>query len=203
MRKHFFALSGAFLIVFGASSALAADITTRVLDAQGQPIAGAVVYFTSDAAKELVKPLPVAKVVQQNKTFVPDVLVVTRGTPVEFPNEDTVRHHVYSFSPVKKFEIKLYVGTPTEPVIFDKSGVALLGCNIHDTMVAWIVVVDTPYYAQTNEKGEALVKNLPAGNYQQNVWHKQMPVDAAAFGQPVALSSDAMLTIKLPEQPAQ
>lgn len=200
MKKHFIVLLSTFLIGFGAAFGVAAEVTIRVLDAQGQPVEGAVVYFTSDAAKNLVKPLPVAKVVQQNKTFVPDVLVVTRGTPVEFPNEDTVRHHVYSFSPIKKFEIKLYVGTPTEPVIFDKPGVALLGCNIHDTMVAWIVVVDTPYYAQTNKNGEAIIKDLPAGNYQQSVWHKQMPVDAAAFTQPVAISSGAStLSVKLPE----
>lgn len=200
MKKHFVVLLSTFLIGFGAAFGVAAEVTTRVLDAQGQPVEGAVVYFTSDVAKNLVKPLPVAKVVQQNKTFVPDVLVVTRGTPVEFPNEDTVRHHVYSFSPIKKFEIKLYVGTPTEPVIFDKPGVALLGCNIHDTMVAWIVVVDTPYYAQTNKNGEAIIKDLPAGNYQQSVWHKQMPVDAAAFSQPVTISSGAsILSVKLPE----
>ena len=88
---------------------------------------------------------------QQGKQFLPDVLVVPVGTSVHFPNRDSVRHHVYSFSPAKKFELKLYTGTPANPVVFDRAGVVTLGCNIHDRMVGWIVVVDTPYYAQAAE----------------------------------------------------
>ena len=88
---------------------------------------------------------------QQGKQFLPGVLVVPVGTSVHFPNRDSVRHHVYSFSPAKKFELKLYTGTPANPVVFERAGVVTLGCNIHDRMVGWIVVVDTPYYAQAAE----------------------------------------------------
>jgi plastocyanin len=96
-----------------------------------------------------VRPLAALEMAQQKKQFVPEVLVVPVGSEVRFPNHDTVRHHVYSFSPAKKFELKLYTGTPANPVLFDRPGVVVLGCNIHDQMVGWILVVDTPYYAQT------------------------------------------------------
>ena len=96
---------------------------------------------------------------QQGKAFVPDVLVVTRGTSVHFPNRDSVRHHVYSFSPIKKFELKLYTGTPANPVVFDKSGVAVLGCNIHDHMVGWVLVLDTPYFGTSAAPGVVRLDN--------------------------------------------
>jgi plastocyanin len=105
-----------------------------------------------------VRPLAEQEISQENKQFVPAVRVVTVGTLVRFPNRDSVRHHVYSFSPTKKFEIKLYAGTPAAPVLFDQPGVAVLGCNIHDQMVGWVVVLDTPYFAQTNAQGQALLE---------------------------------------------
>ena len=116
-----------------------------------------------------------AQVEQVDRHFVPQVSVVTVGTPVSFPNHDTVRHHVYSFSPVKTFELKLYAGTPHEPVGFDKPGVAVLGCNIHDQMVAWVVVVDTPFYARSGATGRARIADVPAGGYQLRVWHASIP----------------------------
>ena len=109
---------------------------------------------------------------QQGKQFLPGVLVVPVGTSVHFPNRDSVRHHVYSFSPAKKFELKLYTGTPANPVVFERAGVVTLGCNIHDRMVGWIVVVDTPYYAQAAEgAAQVQINGVPAGNYKLRVWH--------------------------------
>ena len=125
---------------------------------------------------------------QQGKQFLPDVLVVPVGTSVHFPNRDSVRHHVYSFSPAKKFELKLYTGTPANPVVFERAGVVTLGCNIHDRMVGWIVVVDTPYYAQAAEgTGQVQINGVPAGNYKLRVWHPRMAPGAAAHEQPVAV----------------
>ena len=92
-----------------------------------------------------------------------------------------MRHHVYSFSPAKKFELKLYTGTPSNPVLFDRPGVAVLGCNIHDQMVGWIVVVDTPYYARTPAApGRAQIDNVPPGTYALRTWHTRLPVGAPA-----------------------
>ena len=111
-----------------------------------------------------------AEMAQRERQFQPHVLVVQTGTAVSFPNFDSVRHHVYSFSPIKPFDIKLYSGTPSEPVVFDKSGIAALGCNIHDRMGAFIVVVDTPLFGKTGAQGE-LSLELPPGEHVLRLWH--------------------------------
>ena len=116
--------------------------------------------------------------------------VVTVGTAVSFPNRDTVRHHVYSFSPMKKFEIKLYVGTPAAPVVFDQPGIAVLGCNIHDQMTAWVLVVATPFYGKAGVDGVVKLANVPSGNYRLRSWHASLPVGAPAADQ--ALVVDAL-----------
>lgn len=116
---------------------------------------------------------------QQGKQFLPGVLVVPVGTSVHFPNRDSVRHHVYSFSPAKKFELKLYTGTPANPVVFERAGVVTLGCNIHDRMVGWIVVVDTPYYAQAAEgAAQVQINGVPATTSCASgtpAWHRALP----------------------------
>lgn len=114
-----------------------------------------------------------AEMGQRERQFDPTLLVVQTGTAVHFPNFDTVRHHVYSFSPTKRFELKLYTGTPTEPVVFDKAGVAALGCNIHDRMTAHIVVVDTPLFGRTDAAGQ-LKLDLPPGEHRVRLWHADM-----------------------------
>ncbi len=188
------------VMLLGSSAiGLAADLDVIVTDDAGRPVPEAVVYLTSSAASAAVKPLQNAKISQKNKMFTPDVLVVTKDTAVHFPNEDTVRHHVYSFSPVKKFEIKLYVGTPAKPVVFDQPGVVVLGCNIHDHMVAWVVVLDTPYYTLTDPDGGATLLSIPPGNYQLNVWHKGLPVGAQELTQSVTITTtSASLDLALP-----
>ena len=106
--------------------------------------------------------------------FVPFVKALTVGSAVFFPNNDSVRHHVYSFSPVKTFELPLYVGTPANPVVFDKPGIVTMGCNIHDWMLGYIYVADSPYVATTGRKGAAKLGSLPAGRYGVRVWHPRM-----------------------------
>lgn len=155
--------------------AVAQPVQVEVRDPQGAPLAQAVVYLESPAAQRRVQPLPKQRITQVQRTFVPAVLPVTRGTQVEFPNEDTVRHHVYSFSPAKRFELKLYVGTPPEPILFDRPGVVVLGCNIHDEMVAWVVVLDTPHFGMTDAAGRVQLEGVPPGEYQLRVWHERLP----------------------------
>ena len=126
-------------LVLLAGGAQAGTVQVDVSDAAGKPLADAVVFLDSAEARKQVKPLAGVEMAQEKRQFVPGVLVVPVvpvGTEVRFPNHDTVRHHVYLFSPAKKFELKLYSGTPSNPVLFDKSGVVTLGCNIHDQMVA-------------------------------------------------------------------
>ncbi|HNE71652.1 MAG TPA: methylamine utilization protein [Giesbergeria sp.] len=186
----------ALLWLTGAASA--ASLRVQVLDSAGKPLEGAVVSLVSDAARRAVRPLPEQEIAQENKQFVPAVRVVTVGTLVRFPNRDSVRHHVYSFSPAKKFEIKLYAGTPAAPVRFDQPGVAVLGCNIHDQMVGWVVVLDTPYFAQTDAQGQALLEGMPAGAHQLRAWHARLPVDVTPPQQAIALTEgDSTATVRL------
>ena len=149
----------------------AAAVTVTVTDATGQPLSRAVVSLEPLGDKLPFKPTPSAEVAQSKRQFSPQVTVVTVGTPVVFPNFDTVRHHVYSFSPIKTFELKLYAGVPNVPVLFDKPGIAVIGCNIHDRMAAWIVVVETPFYGLTGADGRARVNAVAAGSYRLKVWH--------------------------------
>ena len=186
----------ALLWLTGVASA--GSLRVQVLDSAGKPLEGAVVSLVSDAARRAVRPLPEQEISQENKQFVPAVRVVTVGTLVRFPNRDSVRHHVYSFSPAKKFEIKLYAGTPAAPVRFDQPGVAVLGCNIHDQMVGWVVVLDTPYFAQTDAQGQALLEGMPAGAHQLRAWHARLPVDVTPPQQAIALTEgDSTATVRL------
>ena len=186
----------ALLWLTGVASA--GSLRVQVLDSAGKPLEGAVVSLVSDAARRAVRPLPEQEISQENKQFVPAVRVVTVGTLVRFPNRDSVRHHVYSFSPAKKFEIKLYAGTPAATVRFDQPGVVVLGCNIHDQMVGWVVVLDTPYFAQTDAQGQALLEGMPAGAHQLRAWHARLPVDVTPPQQAIALTEgDSTATVRL------
>ena len=138
---------------------------------------------------------------QADKRFTRRVTVVTPGTAVRFPNRDKVRHHVYSFSPVKTFEIKLYIGTPANPVVFERSGIAVLGCNIHDTMAAWVVVADTPYHGRSGADGRVQIDDVPPGSYRLRSWHPALPPGAPALDQPLQLAAaGARLKLQLPVQ---
>jgi plastocyanin len=158
--------SAAWIFITG-QTIQAAEIALSVTDAGGAPVADAVVAFY-DKKAPVTSPAS-GKIVQKNKMFNPKVTVIQTGTKVNFPNEDTVRHHVYSFSPAKKFELKLYSGVPTEPVLFDQPGLVTLGCNIHDSMVGYIYVVDTPFFVKTDDKGKAMIK-LSDGQYSYQAW---------------------------------
>jgi len=172
-------------LLLAPAAACAGPVEVQVNDDAGRPLPGAVVFLESREAREAARPLPQVEVSQSGRQFQPLVSVVTVGTAVSFPNRDTVRHHVYSFSPTKKFEIKLYVGTPASPVVFDRAGIAVLGCNIHDTMVAWVVVVDTPWFGRTGTDGRLQLPQVPAGSYRLRTWHPSLVAGAPAAEQPL------------------
>ena len=170
----------------------------RVTGPAGQPLSDAVVFLDSREARAAVRPGNNTDIGQADKRFVPEVTVVPVGTSVSFPNRDTVRHHVYSFSPAKKFEIKLYVGTPASPVVFDRAGIAVLGCNIHDQMAAWVLVVETPWYAKTGADGRATLQQVPPGSYRLRAWHPSLPVGDPASDQPLKLdAATRSISVKL------
>ena len=149
---------------------LAASVDALVRDAKGTALEDAVVWVAPKSGNA-PRPRREATIEQVDKRFVPLVTVVQAGTQVRFPNRDEVRHHVYSFSPAKPFEIKLYAGTPADPVLFDKAGEVVLGCNIHDHMIAYVLVVDSPWFAKAGKDGRVRIEGLPAGEYDVQAWH--------------------------------
>jgi plastocyanin len=140
--------------------AFGVDLRILVKDQTGRPVEGALVWAQQPGGKNAGAPLQ-WEIVQRNRQFLPMVTVIPVGSTVRFPNQDNVQHHVYSFSLARTFDIPLYLGQ-SPPIQFDRPGIITLGCNIHDWMLAYIVVLDTALYAQTDAKGLASLRDLPA-----------------------------------------
>lgn len=177
------------LCLAAARPAGAAVVDVAVSGPDGRPLADAVVFLEPREGRLTARPMAGVEIEQAGRRFAPSVTVVTTGTEVTFPNRDTVRHHVYSFSPAKTFELKLYAGTPANPVRFDRAGIAVLGCNIHDTMVAWVVVVDTPHFGRTDASGRVRIDDVPAGAWKLRTWHPGLPPGAPAREQALAVAA--------------
>ena len=186
------------LVILQAGWVTAATVQVQVFDGAGKPLSDAVAFLESRETRSASRPLQGAEMAQVGKQFDPKVLVIPVGTSVQFPNRDSVRHHVYSFSPAKPFELKLYTGTAANPVVFDKPGVAVLGCNIHDNMTAWVVVVDTPYFGRSAAPGKVVLANVPAGSYSLRVWHPGLAPGATALELPLTVTgADATATVRM------
>jgi plastocyanin len=149
-----------------------ASLRVTLVDAKGKPVEDAVVSLTPADGTKLTPPaVAPVEIIQKNQTFLPYVTAILAGTSVTFPNEDTVQHHIYSLSKAKRFEKPLYAPGSRESVVFDQTGVVTLGCNIHDWMIAYIVVLPTPLFVKTTSDGAATLVNVPAGRYRLEVWH--------------------------------
>ena len=198
-RREAWRAIGVVLVSAQAGLALAATVDVSVTDASGSPLADAVVAIEVKGAKTTAAPGTQAEMGQRSRSFVPSVLAVQTGTAVLFPNFDTVRHHVYSFSAIRAFEIKLYAGTPSAPVVFDKAGTAVLGCNIHDRMTAYVHVVNTPHFAKTSATGSVHL-DVPPGDHTLQVWHPSMAdaVEPKRMALKVAASGNPRTAIALP-----
>jgi plastocyanin len=207
MRASSTAIRGAALfacVLAWTGSVAAAQIAATVTDEEGQPLADAVVVAVpSQGAPAPASPASREIVDQIGEEFVPRVKPILVGSPVFFPNKDNIRHQVYSFSPPKQFELPLYAGTPAKPVVFDRPGVVVLGCNIHDWMIGYIYVSESPYFAKTGADGKATLADLPAATYSVRVWHPRLQGPERATQQATGLGreSRAELTWKLALKP--
>lgn len=170
------ALLVVFLWLLGASAVLAGDLTVSVRDAAGRPVRDAVVtvHPTSGVPRGPIRFSWPLRMAQQDVQFNPYVLIVPVGATVAFPNLDRVRHHVYSFSRGNRFEIELYGRDETRTHVFSAVGVAAVGCNIHDAMLGYIKIVDTPWAAKTAASGDVTLSGIPAGGATLRVWHPQL-----------------------------
>jgi plastocyanin len=178
--------------------ASATSLTVQVSDAAGQPLTDVAVYAEAATNQTAPKPQRPVSIEQKGRKFSPLVTVIQAGSEISFPNNDTVRHHVYSFSPAKIFELKLYSGVPGNPVLFDKPGTVVVGCNIHDQMVAYIHIVTTPYFAKTDASGKARLDGLPPGKYQLKAWHYNLPTGSQTPEQQINFSgTETTVSFKL------
>ena len=184
-----------FLTVVVPVSAQAATVDVTVLGANGKPLAGAVVMI--DTPRKPAAPIHFTlgtEMAQHNIAFDPHVLIVPLGSTVTFPNRDKVRHHVYSFSRVKSFNLKLYGREAVPSVLFDKPGVVSLGCNIHDAMSGFIIVVDTPYAMQTDANGHVAIADVPPGGATVRLWHPSIRAPGNTLEQPVTIAATGFAT---------
>ena len=170
----------------------AAELTLAVLDAHQQAIPDVVLVALPDSVADRKRLNRVAVMDQINMQFVPDVLVIQTGSAVDFPNSDQIQHQVYSFSPAKTFKLSLYAGHKYPPVVFDRPGVVTLGCNIHDGMIGYIYVTDSPFFGSTDGSGRLQLHGLPAGDYTLIAWHPQIQeAGGDSLQQALTLTEDA------------
>ena len=179
-----------------AHAALAADVTVVLHDTSGAPLEQAVVavYAAGALARSTGSTQHILD--QVNKQFVPRLLAIQVGDSVSFPNSDNIRHHVYSFSPARSFELPLYAGIPSEPVTFDKAGKVVIGCNIHDRMSAHVYVVETPVYAVT-EAGQHTFVGLAPGDYELAVFSPLQRAADDGSRRPLHVATQAAQTMEV------
>jgi plastocyanin len=169
MSKFILALSIIFITFLAQSKQISVSLLTE-LDME---VGNVVVYLTSKNPTKSNPSNDVAIMDQVDTQFSPHILVIQKNTKVHFPNSDSVKHHVYSFSKAKTFELQLYKELQADPLLFSKLGSVELGCNIHDWMLGYIFVVDTPYFGKTDIKG-SITFEIPDGEYQLDVWHPRI-----------------------------
>src|SRR5688572_30795111 len=195
------ALAALFLTLLAAAPGHAGTLSIVVLKKDGKPLNGAVVTAEPQSAP-VAPPTPVKIAVDQvDLAFVPDVSVVPVGSSVSFPNSDSVSHQVYSFSPARRFQLPLYRGKPYPPVLFDQPGIVTLGCNIHDNMLAFIVVTDAPFFGRTDAGGRWLVPQASEGAYRIKLWHPLMREPAVMLERVVQVTTDGSDVIVKLDQP--
>ncbi|WP_026843825.1 hypothetical protein [Brumicola pallidula] len=165
----------AFVALIISQSLFAKSLVVSIVDRNGTAVPNAVISFPQIKATTQAN---MAIMDQVNKQFAPRVLIIQKNQMVDFPNSDDIRHHVYSFSRPKQFEIKLFSDSEAQPVAFENPGIVALGCNIHDNKIGYIYVNDGELTAMTDNKGDAFValpKNAStADTVEINIWHSQL-----------------------------
>lgn len=182
------------LLAWSGRPIAAAELSVTVHAPDGRAVSGVVVAVEPAQPAATPRPMTGASMDQRDLQFAPNVLIVRTGTAVDFPNSDRVRHQVYSFSAPKPFQLSLYAGRAHPPVVFDRPGLITVGCNIHDTMIGYIYVTDSPWFGATGHDGSLRLRELPAGDYTVRVWHPRLAEVSAQLAQRVTLGNDAAVS---------
>ena len=192
-------ISCLMIALLGAQVSLASDIEVQVQGADGSPVSNVVVFIKqAGVATGSLQQLEPAVMDQRDMSFVPHILVVERGTAVEFPNSDVVAHHVYSFSKPNNFVLPLYKGNQPEPVVLNHDGVVTLGCNIHDSMLGYVVVVDTDVYGLTDATGRiTLTVNDAASGYEIEIWSPRIRAKKESMRRQISKLPKGVVTFEL------
>lgn len=190
-----------FIVVWLYSSvAPGEEIEVIVLDRDGVPVSDVAVYVESLSTAKRSEPATGAVMDQVDTRFVPHLLIVQVGTEVEFPNSDIVAHHVYSFSNPNDFMLPLYKGDAHAPVTFDEAGVVTLGCNIHDNMLGYILVVDSSVFGKTGAEGQLTFETDLSGESQISIWSPRIKDEVESLTRPLIDDSNQSVVFKLSEK---
>jgi plastocyanin len=192
MSKFILVLSIFFAAFFAQSKQISVSVITKL----NIPVSNVVVYLTPKIPPQSTSPNKIEIMDQVDTQFLPHILAIQKDTQVRFPNSDSIKHHVYSFSQAKTFELQLYKELQADPLLFSNLGVVELGCNIHDWMLGYIFVVDTPYFGKTDIKGN-LILDLPNGEYQLNVWHPRIQDKVTSLSRQLIVPAESEINIKL------
>lgn len=185
----------AALLLLVCNSACAGNLLVQISDRTGAALDNAVVYAEALSGEPRAKALRPVEIAQRHRQFVPLVTVVETGTEISFPNYDSIKHHVYSFSAAKALDLPLYFGKPAAPQLFDKPGTVVLGCNIHDRMIAYVQVVSTPYFGKSDAAGKVRLEGLPAGKYQLKLWYYGLPANQQGLTQAVSVADGDLAAV--------
>ena len=178
----------------------AAELDVTVLDRYGRPVPNVAVFVQSDPEIRLPVPRELAVMELVDTRFAPNVLVVQAGTRVQFPNKDFVAHHIYSFSEPNNFVLPMFKGNTKPQVEFGNAGVVTIGCNIHDDMVGYILVVHSAIFSTTGVDGTTrLIADNPDG-LSVSIWSPRIRLDDENLTQSVKAGRSARMTFLLTEE---
>ena len=192
MRNLIF--SGVLAIILGAQ-AMAGDLVVTVRDQKGTPVNGAIVTLETAAPGDTnqltttTQPPPSEVVIdQKGEQFASLTTLVRPGDSVRFRNSDKLLHHVYSFASINPFDILVRPGETTTATLYDKAGLAALGCNVHDDMLTYVYVSDAQFAAKTGEDGSARIVNAPVGGASLSVWHPSIAASGQSVNMEIAIA---------------
>jgi plastocyanin len=174
----------ALLLASCFHQAAASPLAVHVTDQDGKPVSEAVVSVMVAGGQNVAASGQPVVMAQERQMFVPRVVAIQRGGSVQFTNRDATQHHVYSFSTPKVFEIPLFGQSEKPAMVFEQAGLVTVGCNIHDSMQAFVVVLDTPHFALTGADGVARIDLQGAGEGELHIWHERLesPFSAETLG---------------------